>query len=320
MDDICGTLKSKIDGLKKQIDILKKNKEDLTQISSTSPTLPRPSTLPTPSTSTDIDLIEDCLFVLSDYYENNQKIPLYMSVNNIKNKGWNDEKKNLLKKILSFILSKKSNFLDFIVHLLQTKHKLDPNQTTIIVEKTKTKLKIFLQTLTDTIEHTTAILEGKNIKDIEVRPNTDKKLLSFPKFLKPLFGVGRYGAYEALLYELNTEGEGGDCSPEQYFSMLHTMGLIAIELCKNKDTKSGYISFEGFKSVVYQVQPSESYEVQTDASSEGGSTSRRRNHRRNHSRKSINRNKKSKKIRKIYTSKRRARRRNQNKSKNKSRK
>ena len=240
----------------------------------------------------------------------------------------NSEKKlknKLLKKLVSFIWSKKSNFLDFIVSLIRHKDdvSLSTEQYNNINAEINNKLKIFLQTLTKTIDETTVILEGKNAKDTEVTVvghDTEKKTSPLPQFVKILLGTGRNEKYQALLTELrNAKDDLDGCSPEQYFSMLHTMGLIAIKLC-NTNTQRDYITLHMFKNILEQV----GYSTPQYTPS-GGATSRRHRRRRRshsslHSRKSINRNKKSKKIRKLYTSKRRVRPRNQNKPKNKSRK
>jgi hypothetical protein len=271
-------------------------------------------------TSSDIYLINNLLDILQTFYseapegetENIYSLlqvminPTFSGDGAEKAKDEYEKNKNLYIKMVSFIWNRQSKFLWFVRYMIPRKGHTP--------EEIYEKFKTFLETLTNTIEQTTAILKSKNDKEKEVPSTKDKKLFSFPNFLKSSFGLGRRAAYDALLEEIKRSEYGGSCSPEQYFSMLHTMGLIAIKLCEKYISTDTPMNIESLKVIVAATPKSE------ESAPSGGSTSRRRNHRRNHSRKSINRNKKSKKIRKIYTSKRRARRRNQNKSKNKSRK
>ena len=318
MDVICDRLRNAVVELKINIDKL--------NTSTSSP----PST---PSTPNDIRLILNLLIILKTYYETRTLSessyipPLYPFIDNIDygnsyDNDYHSENKNLYKKILSFIWIRKSKFFKFIFYIIP--HNGDP---TLITDEIKSRLDLFLQTLTDTIEQTTAILASKNAKDGEVPNVADKKFFSFPAPLKKMFGKGRNAVYDALLEKLRDDGEQGSCTPEQYFSMLHTMGLIAIELCKH--FKYSNMNFDYLISIIHSLkdQPQQPAQISSSESpSSGGATSRRRrrrrcrNHSSLHSRKSINRNKKSKKIRKLYTSKHRIRTRNKNKPKNKSRK
>jgi hypothetical protein len=305
----CDRLKTAVVELKKQIDELNND------------------TPSTPSTSSDIDLINKLLDVLQQFYskapegESGTIISLLYAMDNLTFRGDGaevarteyDNNKDLYKKMVSFIWNTQSKFLSFVRYMIpRIGH--TPNK-----EEFDEKLTSFLQTLTNTIEQTTAILNGKNDKEKEVPSTKDKKLFSVPKFLKPSLGLGRRAAYDALLEKLRDDGEQGSCTPEQYFSMLHTMGLIAIELCEKYISNDTLMNIESLKGIVAATPQAATPQAEESPSSGGATSRRRRRRRRSHSRKSINRNKKSKKIRKIYTSKRRARRRNQNKSKNKSR-
>ena len=311
----CDRLKTAVDELKIKIDEL--------NTSTSSP----------PSTLNDIRLILNLLIILKTYYEprtlseSSYIPPLYPFIYNTIYTHDHDNVYHLeniifYKKILSFIWIRKSKFFKFIFYIIPHK-----DVTTLITDEIKSRLDLFLEKLTDTIEQTTVILAGKNDKANEVLNVADKKFFSFPAPLKKMFGKGRNAVYDALLEKLRDDGEQGSCTPEQYFSMLHTMGLIAIELCKH--FKGSNMNFDYLISIIqslnYQLQqPAQISSLESPSS--GGATSRRRRRRRRrnhsslHSRKSINRNKKSKKIRKLYTSKHRIRTRNKNKPKNKSRK
>jgi hypothetical protein len=186
----------------------------------------------------------------------------------------------------------------------------------------------FVGMLYNKIIETKDILKGKNDNDGKVMLGNPASFHSVREMGKQLFGIGRQAKYTSLLKD--AEVTGAEVTHILYFLMVYTLGIIAIELCKEREEIT-YIKIKDIvrkKLTPYQLtqltQLTQENPNPSPPPSSGGATSRRRRRRRSHSslhsRKSINRNKKSKKIRKIYTSKRRARRRNQNKSKNKSRK
>ena len=187
----------------------------------------------------------------------------------------------------------------------------------------------FVSNLCRMITETKNILKDKNEKDRVLVPVQDKKIISFPHILKPVFNIGRETKYQSLLKHAQATGAeatgaeatGAEATPKLYFLMLYTLGIIAIQLCDIHYTiTSDNINEKVNNFVVYKTLFENQLTVSPPDSSPGGATSRRRrrSHSSLHSRKSINRNKKSKKIRKLYTSKHRVRPRNRNKPKNKS--